>query len=312
MTNWTRREWTKAVLGGLVAAVPAAARAGSKKPPARVDARIGGVAVGVLSASFGERTLDEALQSMKAIGVGYCELSSSHVEPKALTGAQNSREQLRRWRMSTPLEEFAVIRTKLDAAGITLVGYQVDLRSDFTDAELERTFVVASMLGAPRITTASTVSMIPRSAYFAREHRVQMALLNSAEATPDTLATPDELAHALSGAPPEIGIALDLGAFAAAGHDAIAFLKQHWRRTFVVHLSDRKRDQGKSVAWGEGDAPIAAVLRLVRDGRWPLPAVVDYAYAGRDAIDEVKRCLAFCREALAASRSGIDTSRSGA
>lgn len=311
MAKWTRREWTKAVLGGLVASVPAAVRAGSK-PPARVDARIGGVVVGVRSASLGERPLDDVLQSMKAIGVGYCELSSSHVEPKALSGPQGSREQLRRWRMNTPLEEFAAIRAKLDAAGITLVGYRVDLGSDFTDAELERTFVMASALGAPRITTASNVSMIPRSVYFAREHRVQMALLNSAEATSDTLTTPDDLAHALSAAPPEIGIALDLGAFAAAGHDAIAFLKQHWRRTLVVHLSDRKRDQGRSVAWGEGDAPIAAVLRLVRDGQWPVPAVVDYAYAGGDAIDEVKRCLAFCREALVAPRSEIDTSRRGA
>jgi hypothetical protein len=65
-----------------------------------------------------------------------------------------------------------------------------------------------------------------------------------------------------------------------------------------LHIKDRRRDQGPNVAFGEGDTPIVAVLQRLRDRSWPIPAQIEYEYRGADTVDEVRRCLDYCRAAL--------------
>jgi sugar phosphate isomerase/epimerase len=298
MTEWTRREWVGRILGGLAAAVPAALKAGAKPAVHGQDARIRNVTIGVRGASFRERNLDEALQSLKALGVGACALWSGHIEPKELNGPRATREQLRRWRLSTPLEDFQAIRAKCAAAGVAPLAYDVELASDYTEAELERVFLVAETMGIGCVTSPGGPALIGRVARFAREHRVRLALVNQAEPDPDRLVTADDIKRALAGTGEEIGIALDLGAAAAAGADGLALLKQHWKRVVVVHLSDRKRGQTASVALGSGDAQLAAALRVLRDQHLPIPALIESAARGGDPLDELQRRLAYCRQTL--------------
>jgi sugar phosphate isomerase/epimerase len=50
--------------------------------------------------------------------------------------------------------------------------------------------------------------------------------------------------------------------------------------------------------FGSGDTPIAAVLRLLRDRKWDIPAHIEYEYERGDAVAEVTKCYAYCRKAL--------------
>jgi sugar phosphate isomerase/epimerase len=202
--------------------------------------------------------------------------------------------------MTTPLEHFAAIRERFDAAGVQLVAYNVSYRADFTPAEMERCCLMAKALGVRLITASANVSVVRRFDRFAYEHDLRVGLHNHSRIQPDEIATPDNFAAALSGATSHTGINLDLGHFAAAGFDCLAYLAEHYRRIFIVHLKDRKRDDGPNVPWGEGDTPVAEALRLLRDRKWPIPAMIEYEYKAQDPIDEVKRCLAFCRKALEA------------
>jgi sugar phosphate isomerase/epimerase len=84
----------------------------------------------------------------------------------------------------------------------------------------------------------------------------------------------------------------------SANFDAVEYLDEHHDRIVSLHIKDRRRDQGPNVVFGEGDTPITAVLQRLRDRKWPIPAHIEYEYAGGDTVEEVKRCLEYCRKAL--------------
>ena len=67
-------------------------------------------------------------------------------------------------------------------------------------------------------------------------------------------------------------------------------------------MKDRKANKGANVPFGEGDTPIAEVLRLIRDNKWNIQATIEFEYpvpAGSDRMTEIKKSIEFCRAALA-------------
>jgi sugar phosphate isomerase/epimerase len=51
--------------------------------------------------------------------------------------------------------------------------------------------------------------------------------------------------------------------------------------------------------FGEGDTPIKAVLQLLKQKKYKIPANIEYEYKGQDAVAEVKKCFEYCKQALA-------------
>ena len=68
---------------------------------AKIDSTIHGVRIGVSGYSFQHSSIDEAIAIMKTIGLGATEVWFRHIEPKT------TREELRAWRLSVPLENSA-------------------------------------------------------------------------------------------------------------------------------------------------------------------------------------------------------------
>jgi sugar phosphate isomerase/epimerase len=290
MTEMTRREWSKLALGGLAAALSIDGLVSFGKP----NSKIKGVQIGVQSYSFRDRSLDEAIKGMVEVGLSSCELWQGHVEPKGL-----SREELRRWRLSVPLGEFENIRKKFDRAGIQLYAYNYSFRKGFTDDEIKRGFDMAKALGVNYITASSNVSIAKRIDQFAKQYKIRVGMHNHDNvADPDEFATPESFARAMEGASEYIAINLDIGHFTAANYDAVDFLRKHHDSIVTLHIKDRKRNHGPNVPFGQGDTPIKAVLKLLRDNRWKIPANIEYEYKGSDTVEEVKKCFAYCKQAL--------------
>jgi hypothetical protein len=180
---YTRRDFGKIAL----ATVPASLLAQKK-----INSTIGGVLIGAQSYSFRDKPLDGVLQAMVEIGLGECELFSPHIEPKGV-----SREDLRKWRLTVPLDEIKAIRKKFDDAGINLYAFNLSFNDSFTDEEIDRGFVMAKALGVPVITASATVSSARRVAPFADKHDMDVAFHGHSEIKdPNQFAKPEAFAQA--------------------------------------------------------------------------------------------------------------------
>ena len=263
-----------------------------------IDSVVRGVEIGAQSYSFRDRPLAEAIKAYQTVGLGECELYAGHVEPDE---KKTKREELRQWRLTVPLSQFHDIRQQFDNAGVLLFAYNYSFRKDFTDPEIERGFEMAQALGVKYMTASSNVSVAPRVDAFARKYKIMVGFHGHDDTrNPDEFSTPETFARAMQGASRYIGVNLDIGHFTAAGGDPVEYIRQHHDRIVTLHIKDRKKDHGPNMPFGQGDTPIVAVLRLLRDEHWKIPANIEYEYGkpGMDTIAEVKKCYEYCRKAL--------------
>ena len=301
MTMLTRREWHKLMASGLLAgAAGRAPRARGRQAEAGGESRIRGVLIGVQSYSFRDRDLEGLIDGIRAVGVTSCELWQGHVEPREL-GGRDARGEMRRWRLTAPLDHFRSIRERFQRAGLTLNSYNISFQDHFSDDEIDRGFEMAKALGVPTITASAHVNSVPRIARMAGAHGMPVGMHNHSRVDANEFSSPAQFAAAVAqGDGRTIAVNLDIGHFVAANHDPVGWLRDHHEQVTTLHLKDRRRDDGPNVPWGEGDAPIAAVLHMVRDEGWDIPCNIEYEYRGGDTVEEVRRCFEYCRDALEA------------
>jgi sugar phosphate isomerase/epimerase len=282
----TRRDFHKLAAGALVSAGVLMAKPNSV---------VHGVQIGVQSYSFRTMPLDAAIKAMVAIGLSECELYQGHVEPSGL-----DRAALRKWRETSDLDHFRKIAAMFKAAGVNLYAYNYSFRPDFTEAEIQRGFDMAKALGVKHITASSTVPMGEKLFPYCEKNGIEVAFHGHSRMTEGEFATPESFAKAMEGRSKWIKINLDIGHFWAAGFDPVEFLDKHHADIVTVHIKDRKKNQGDNMPFGEGDTPIGAVLKLMRDKKYRIPANIEYEYKGTsDPQTEVAKCYEYCRKQLA-------------
>lgn len=271
------------------------AGAGAARPGVRRKAtRLNGVRIGLQGWSFRDRTLDEAIEATKQTGLGAWELGFNHLEPAGVT-----RESLRQWRESVPLEEFRSVRRKFDAAGIAITGYSYPFRKDYTEQEMARGFEMTRALGVDVLTTTTNVSLAARLDGYAKKEKIRVGLHNHSLLRADEVATPDDFAAAMQGASEYMGINLDVGHFCAAGFDPVGFIQKHPRRIWSLHLKDRKKNQGADCPFGEGDTPVREILLLLKKDKLDIPAMIEWEPQEGDKVAAIRQCVAYCRKVLA-------------
>jgi sugar phosphate isomerase/epimerase len=291
---YTRRDFTRLALGCLA------------WPSTRLAAAdIAGVRVGVQTYSFrelprpdGSDAVDVVIQAMRACGLDDCELWAPQVEPRV--PRQGGREELRRWRVNTPLDHFRAVGDKFRAAGIAVHAYNYSFSADMTDVEIDRGFEMTKALGAEYITASTTIPVARRVAPFADKHRMVVAMHGHSNTTdPNEFASPASFAAAMA-LSSYFKVNLDIGHFTAANFDPVAYLREHHSQITNLHIKDRRRNQGDNTPWGQGDTPIAAVLQLVKKERWPITADIEYEYRGSGSpVEEVTKCRQVIMQALA-------------
>ena len=155
-------------------------------------------------------------------------------------------------------------------------------------------------MGVKYITSSANVSVAPRVDKYAQKYKIMVGFHGHDSTNPDEFSTAETFARAMKGASPYIGVNLDIGHFVAAGGDPVAYIREHHAKIVTLHIKDRKKNHGDNLPFGQGDTPIVAVLQLLRDNHWKIPANIEYEYGtpGMDTIVEMKKCFAYCKKAL--------------
>ncbi|MBV8551049.1 MAG: sugar phosphate isomerase/epimerase [Acidobacteriaceae bacterium] len=327
--SYSRRDFGKV----LMTALPAGMALG------RINSTVDGVRLGVCTYSFRELprvngdALGPVIQALKECNAGICELFSPQIEPENVMltkllhelttpgpdgklpsmqeagakyraamhspEAKKYREELRQWRLTTPMDHFKAVRKQFDEAGVDIYAYTLNFSSDFTDEELDKCFQQAKALDVRAIASSTQASMLPRLKPLAEKYKIYVAVHGHSDTKhPDEFSSPETFQKALDMSN-WFRVNLDIGHFSAAGFDPVAYITEHHDRITHLHIKDRKKNDGPNAPFGEGDTPIKAVLLLLKEKKYPIPALVEYEYKGAGSpVEEVNKCLAYMKSAL--------------
>jgi sugar phosphate isomerase/epimerase len=291
----------------------------------RINSKFEGVQIGAITYSFNRIASDpEAIiQALVEVGLGEAELMANHCEalagaPRSAGGGQGrgrgpatpeqqaarqaQQEQTRQWRASTGAGTWKAVRKKFDDAGIDVALLCYNMNDNMQDEDIEYGFAMAEGLGVRAISTSTTLTMAKRIAPIADKHKLLVGYHgHDATNDPNQTATLESYATLMAYGKYN-GVNLDIGHFTAANYDAVAFIKEHHAKITNLHVKDMKKDHGTYTPFGEGDTPIKGVLQLLKKEKYGFPGNIELEYRipeDSTLLAEMKKCLAYCKDALA-------------
>jgi len=303
----TRRDFTALSLGAASCAsgAPLAALTSRERLPPGVSS-IRGVRFGLqpfcyhdLPMNPGNRSI--LIQRMIQNRLGIVELHASWCEPN-LSGPgvspEEQRRKLRDWRLHPPAGHFEQVRREFDDAGIQIFTYWVNF-SDVTDEEIDASYRAAKLLGCQGVVGSYGLAVAQRLIPYPRKYGLFAGLHNHDNLSdPDAFSTEASFIKGLA-ISPQFMATLDVRHFTAGNGDCLGFLQRHHARTSSIHLGDRRRNNGRSTPFGQGDAPIIEILEMIRDQQWPIVVLLEFEHGTlRSGVEEVQIAYDYCKRAL--------------
>jgi len=336
--DYSRRDLGKLALGavpGVMMANTLPSGTVAAAQAAKPNSNFGGVQIGIIAPySFQgmATTVQDVLKRTVELGLSAVELRAAEIEifaglppapaapatpaaPAAAPGAAAaeptaaelaSQKQrgavVRKWRLSQSFAKYRELRQMYESAGVSIRIARLALNDGWTDEEIDYAFQAAKALGAQAINCEPPVSQTKRLGLFADKHQMLLGYHNHANVTSvEAFGRPGSWEQAFFYSPRN-GANLDIGHF-VAGNSAspIPFIQEYHQRITGLHLKDRRINGGPNVPWGEGDTPIRDVLQLMKREKYTFMATIELEYRvdGSDAMAELKKCVEFCRQALA-------------
>jgi sugar phosphate isomerase/epimerase len=220
--------------------------------------------------------------------------------PEQQAAQQEQANKIKAWRTSVSMDAFKKLRKMYHDAGATIYAWK-QLSANMSDEEFEYIFQVAEALGCTHTTLELPTDAAPlkRIGDFAMKTKIYAAYHTHTQGN----MTAFDQAFALSkGNKANV----DFGHWVAGGNvggTPMDFLTKHHGRIASFHLKDRTTPNNcaLNLPWGTGETPIRDILQLVKKNKWKIPASIELEYdvpEGSDAVQEVRKCVDFCREAL--------------
>ncbi len=211
-------------------------------------------------------------------------------------------EELKNWRLSAPMDKFKAFGKMYNDAGVNIYCHKLSPSATMSDAEFDYHFNIAKAMGATQISLEQKAAddHTQKLGDFAVKHGMMVAYHAHLQAT---ITAWDDLIAQSKGN----GVNLDCGHYVAgSGKSPIPAIEKYagMGRMASLHLKDRTTPEHceLNLPWGQGETPITEILQTIRKNKWKFPATIELEYnipAGSNAVLEVKKCLEYCKKALA-------------
>ncbi len=313
---------TSAAVAAGVSIVPvgfSCAPQGAAKP----DSKFGGVQIGAITYSWRSMpsSAQDILKYCVEAGISSIELMGDVAEEFAGIPAmpsrpsadatdqerENYREEAevargkqREWRLSVSMDAYKELRKMFNEAGVNLHIVKFS-PSNWSDEEIDYVFKSAKVLGARGITNEIGHEACKRLGKFAEKHDMYAIFHNHLQPGEPGFSFDDFLSYS-----PNNMLNFDVGHyFGATGKHPNEVIERLHGRIFSIHMKDKTGKDGNpantNMPWGEGETPIADILKLIQKNKWPIFCDIELEYPvpeNSDAQKEVIRCVEYCKNIL--------------
>ena len=230
--------------------------------------------------------------------------------PEQQAAMQKAAEEMKQFRLSVSMDKYKAFRKMYEDAGVKIYAFKLPPTMSMSDQEYDYIWNVAETLNANHITMELPTddALLQRVAEFAAKRKLRIAFHTHGQGGKSGF-------DKALGASKYTALNLDVGHyFAVTGESPVPVIEQYHDRISSLHLKDRKGPQaspegrpgsgGPNMPWGQGDTPLKEVLQLMKKKKYKFPGSIEYEYntpEGSDVLTEVKKCVQFCKDALAAS-----------
>lgn len=288
---------------------------------AKPDSKFRGVQIGAITYSFRAlpSTAADIIKYCTELGISSVELMSDAAEsyagapsiprvpgrnatPEQREAAKRAAEVRSKWRTSASMDKYKSLRAMFRQAGIKVDIFKLAVDLRMSDAECDYVFEAAKALGARCITMElpKDPAVSKRAGEFGERHEIFIGYHNHTQVNEQSWET--ALAQSKFNS-----INLDVGHFTEAiSKSPVPFIERNAARITSFHLKDKRfgTNGGGNRPWGQGDTPLKEVLRLMARKKYRWPANIELEYdvpKDSNVMSEMKKCVAFCKDAIAAA-----------
>jgi sugar phosphate isomerase/epimerase len=301
---------------------------------AKPNSNFNGVQIGTITYSFRAlpSSAEEVLKYILDCGISGIELMSNVAEgyagaptpagrgggaggrgqmtPEQQAAVQKAAAEIKDWRLSVSMDEYKAFRKMYEDAGVKIYAFKLPPTMSMSDQEYEYIWNVAETLGAGHITMElpTNEALLQRVGEYAAKRKLRIAFHTHGQGGDSGFD------KALAGSP-YTALNLDVGHyFGVNGKSPVPVIEKYHDRIASLHLKDRKGPGsaaagksgpgggGPNMPWGQGETPLKDVLQLMKKQKYKFPASIEYEYdtpEGSDVVSEVKKCVDYCKKALA-------------
>lgn len=222
--------------------------------------------------------------------------------PEMIAERRKAAEALSKWRASASMDRFKAFRKMYNDAGVRIYAFKLPPTLEMPDAEYEYIWNAAETLGANHLTMELPADgrLLERVAGYAAKRTIAIAFHTHGQGG-------SSMFDKVLAASPYTALNLDVGHYyGVTGESPVPIIEKYHSRIASLHLKDRKAPEagrgGANMPWGQGGTPLKEILQTMRRKGYKFPGSIEYEYetpAGSNVLAEVKKCVAYCRAALA-------------
>ncbi len=277
------------------------------------DSKFGGVQIGAITYSFRDMPggLETVLKACVDAGLSSVELMGTGVEdylgaPRQVSDAgKKARDQynrdLKEWRkVDGTLDKYARLRKKFNDAGVKIHIYKWVAGN--SEEELDYSFKVAKALGAIGVSAELNDENARLMGPVAARNGMYAVLHNHYQFGEAGFDVDRLLAYS-----PANMLNFDIGHYlGSTGLNPADFIRKYHNRIASIHVKDKTSannavQKNTNQVFGQGETPIAEVLRLIQKEKWPVYCDIELEYPvvpWSTSVKEVKTCMEYCRQIL--------------